>query len=231
MAKLDESLLADLPPFSRLERGQIRDILSQASSRRYDEGMAIFSEGHDAERFYLLLDGYLRVIRSTEGGEEIIVLHIAPGQLFGIARALQRDTYPATAIAAAESIALSWPMTLWDEFTKTYDGFATESYKTLGRRLGEIQTTLTEMATQAVEKRVACAVLRMMNQSGRRTEDGIEIGFPITRQNISDMTGTTLHTSSRLLSAWEKDGVVASRRKHIIVTNPHELVLLSGAQG
>lgn len=231
MAKLDESLLSDLPPFSLLERSQIRDILSQASSRRYDEGTAIFSEGHDAERFYLLLDGYLRVIRSTEGGEEIIVLHISPGQLFGIAKALQRDTYPATAVAAAESIALSWPMSLWEDFTKNYEGFATESYKTLGRRLGEIQTTLTEMATQAVEKRVACAVLRMMNQSGRRIDNGIEIGFPITRQNISDMTGTTLHTVSRLLSAWEKDGVVSSKRKKIIVTDPHELVILSGAQG
>jgi CRP-like cAMP-binding protein len=231
MPKLDESLLSDLPPFSLLERGQIRDILDQAVSRRYDEGTAIFREGHDADRFYLLLDGYLRVIRSTEGGEEIIVLHISPGQLFGIAKALERDTYPATSIAAAESIALSWPTRLWSEFAETYPGFATESYKTLGRRLGEIQTTLTEMATQAVEKRVAAAVLRMMNQSGRRTEDGIEIGFPITRQNISDMTGTTLHTVSRLLSAWEKAGIVASRRKHVVVTNPHELVLLSGAQG
>ncbi|MAM59924.1 Crp/Fnr family transcriptional regulator [Maritimibacter sp. UBA3975] len=230
MPKLDESLLSDLPPFSQLERSQIRTILDQAVSRRYDEGTAIFREGHEADRFYLLLDGYLRVIRSTEGGEEIIVLHISPGQLFGIAKALERDTYPATSIAAAESIALSWPMSLWTEFT-TYPGFATESYKTLGRRLGEIQTTLTEMATQAVEKRVACAVLRMMNQSGRRTEGGVEIGFPITRQNISDMTGTTLHTVSRLLSAWEKDGVVASRRKRIVVTKPHELVLLSGVQG
>lgn len=231
MAKLDESLLAGLPPFSLLERNQIRDILSQASWRRYEEGTTIFNEGHDADRFFLLLDGYLRVIRSTEGGEEIIVLHIAPGQLFGIARALERDTYPATSIAAAESIALSWRMSLWNDFTANYPGFATETYKTLGRRLGEIQTTLTEMATQAVEKRVACAVLRMMNQSGRRTDQGVEIGFPVTRQNISDMTGTTLHTVSRLLSAWEKDGVVASKRKRIVVTDPHELVLLSGAQG
>ncbi|MZR11624.1 helix-turn-helix domain-containing protein [Maritimibacter sp. DP07] len=231
MPKLDESLLVDLPPFSQLDRGQIREILDHAVSRRYDEGAAIFREGHDADRFFLLLDGYLRVVRATEGGEEIIVLHISPGQLFGIAKALARDTYPATAIAAAETIALSWPMSLWEKFTGEYPGFATESYRTLGKRLGEIQMTLTEMATQAVEKRVASAVLRMMNQSGRRTDEGIEIGFPVTRQNISDMTGTTLHTVSRLLSAWEKAGVVSSRRKHVVVTRPHELVLLSGAHG
>jgi len=229
LPKLDESLLSDLPPFSRLGKSQIRDILDQASSRRYEEGAAIFREGHDADRFFLLLDGYLRVIRTTPGGEQIIVLHISPGQLFGIAPALQRDTYPATSVAAAESIALSWPVRLWPEFTAKYDGFATESYKTLGARLGQIQETLTEMATQAVEKRVAAAVLRMVNQSGRKTDEGIEIAFPVTRQNISDMTGTTLHTVSRLLSAWEKAGMVQSTRKHIVDTAPHRLVVLSNA--
>ena len=145
------------------------------------------------------------------------------------APALQRDTFPATSVAAAESIALSWPVRLWPEFTAKYDGFAMESYKTLGTRLGQIQETLTEMATQAVEKRVAAAVLRMVDQSGRKTDEGIEIAFPVTRQNISDMTGTTLHTVSRLLSAWEKAGMVQSTRKHIVVIDPHRLVVLSNA--
>nr|NIQ94023.1 Crp/Fnr family transcriptional regulator [Desulfuromonadales bacterium] len=175
MAKLDESLLTGLPPFSRLDRSEIREILDHATSRLYPEGTEIFREGHDADRFYLLLDGYLRVVRTTPGGDQIIVLHISPGQLFGIAPALQRDTYPATAIAAAESIALSWPVRLWSEFTSKYESFTTESYKTLGKRLGEIQATLTEIATQAVEQRVAAALLRMANQSGRKTEEGIEI--------------------------------------------------------
>ena len=231
MPKLDESLLTGLPPFSLLERAQIREILDHAVSRRYEEGTTIFREGHDAGRFYLLLDGYLRVVRTTPGGDQIILLHISPGQLFGIAPALQRDTYPATAIAAAESIALSWPVGLWPDFVANYPGFATESYKTLGQRLGQIQETLTEMATQAVEKRVACALLRMVNQSGRKTAEGIEIAFPVTRQDISEMTGTTLHTVSRLLAAWQRDGVVQSTRKHIVVTDPHRLVILGGMQG
>ena len=87
------------------------------------------------------------------------------------------------------------------------------------------------MATQAVEKRVASALLRMVHQSGRKVDTGIEIAFPVTRQNISDMTGTTLHTVSRLLSAWQKDGIVESSRKRIVVTDPHRLVVLSDLQG
>ena len=225
--RLDESLLRGLPPFSRLDRAQIREILDFAVARRYDEGTSIFEEGAPAERFFLLLDGYIRVVRITPTGEQVIALHIPPGQLFGIAQSIGRDTYPATAVTAAESLALVWPARLWSRFVEEYEGFATETYKTVGKRIGEMNTRIVEMATQQVEQRVANALLRLVNQTGRKVESGIEIDFPITRQDLSEMTGTTLHTVSRLLSAWEKQGLVASRRKRIIVRDPHRMVVLS----
>lgn len=227
MPRLDESLLTHLPPFSRLETRQIRGILDQASSRRYDEGVAIFEEGHAAERFYMLLDGYVRVIRITPNGEQITALHIPAGQLLGMARAIGRDTYPATAMTASESLVLSWPMHLWDTFITDYDGFATETYKTVGQRLGEVHNRVMEMATQQVEQRVANALLRLINQTGRKVENGIEIDFPITRQDLSELTATTLHTVSRVLSGWEKRGLVESKRKRITVRDPHALMVLS----
>jgi CRP-like cAMP-binding protein len=227
LPRLDESLLTQLPPFSQLERRQIRTILDQATSRRYDEGVAVFSEGAPAERFYLLLDGTIRVVRIAPTGEQVTALHIPSGQLFGIAPALGRDTYPATAMTAVECIALSWPTRLWQGFIAEYDGFATETYKTVGDRVGEMNSRIVEMATLQVEQRVANALLRLVNQTGRKVEDGIEIDFPITRQDLSEMTATTLHTVSRLLSGWEKEGLVRSRRKRITVTDPHALVVLA----
>ncbi|WP_299723457.1 Crp/Fnr family transcriptional regulator [uncultured Tateyamaria sp.] len=227
LPQLDESLLKHLPPFSKLDRRQIRAVLDQATSRRYEAGRTIFDEGAEAGRFFMLLDGYVRVVRVTPTGEQVTALHIPAGQLLGIARALGRDTYPATAITAAESIVLSWPMLLWDSFVADYDGFASETYKTVGNRVGEMNDRIIEMATQQVEQRVANALLRLINQTGRKVADGIEIDFPITRQDLSELTGTTLHTASRLLSAWEKQGLVESHRKRIKVLNPHALVVLS----
>ena len=231
MNKLDESLLTGMPPFRSLTRPQIRQILDAAQTARFDAGQAVFDEGQSVERFYLLLDGHIRVQRTTPGGELIIVLHIAPGQLFGIGVALGHQTYPATAMAVDECIVLSWPNRLWTEFTASYHGFATQTYKVVGERLGEMQNLIVDMATKQVEQRIAGAILRLITQMGRKVDGGIEIDFPITRQNISDMTGTTLHTVSRLLSAWEKDGIVASERKKITVTAPHRLVMLSGVSG
>jgi CRP-like cAMP-binding protein len=226
LPRLDESLLTHLPPFSLLETRQIRTILDQATSRRYEAGVSIFEGGHPAERFYMLLDGYVRVVRTSPTGEQVTALHIPAGQLLGIAKAIGRDTYPATAVAATESIALSWPMRLWDTFVADYEGFATETYKTLGNRLSEVHSHVMEMATQQVEQRVANALLRLINQTGRKVEDGIEIDFPITRQDLSELTATTLHTVSRVLSGWEKRGLVESRRKRITVRDPHALMVL-----
>lgn len=227
MQNLDESLLSALPPFRRLERPQIREILDQATTKRHDRDANVFHEGEDAERFFLLLDGFVRVVRTMPGGEQVISMHIPPGQLIGIAAALGRTTYPATAQAAAESLTLSWPSRLWPTFVTRYEGFATETWATVGARMDQLHATIAELATQAVEQRVASAVLRMVNQTGRRIERGIEIAFPVTRANIAEMTGTTLHTVSRLLAAWERDGIVESQRKHILVTDPHRLMLLS----
>lgn len=229
LPRLDESLLTHLPPFSKLERRDIRTILDQATSRRYEEGVAIFDEGAPADRFFMLLDGYVRVVRITPSGDQVTALHVPAGQLLGIAKALGRDTYPATAMTATESIVLSWPTRLWDTYVASYEGFSTETYKTVGNRLGEMNNRIVEMATQQVEQRVANALLRLINQTGRKVSDGIEIDFPITRQDLSELTATTLHTVSRLLSAWEKRGLVQSKRKRIKVTNPHALVEISQA--
>lgn len=231
MKKLDESLLINLPPFRSLSRQQIREILDVARTARVDAGNPVFTEGTAADQFFLLLDGHIRVQRSTSDGDLIILLHIAPGQLFGIGVALGHKAYPATAMAADDCVVLAWPNRLWPQFIARYEGFATQTYAAVGDRMNDMHNVIVEMATKQVEQRIAAALMRLITQMGRKVDQGIEIDFPITRQNISDMTGSTLHTVSRLLSAWEKDGIVASERRKITVTAPNQLAMLSGADG
>ncbi|PIE06958.1 MAG: Crp/Fnr family transcriptional regulator [Rhodobacterales bacterium] len=228
MTRPDPVLLRDLPAFASLDTDQIRAILDLATPRQLRDGAPVFHEGHDAELFFLLLDGHVRVVRANADGQQIIVLYLHSGSLIGIAVALGRDTYPATAIAAGDVSVLAWPSTLWEVFAAQYPGFARSAYATVGTRIGEMTTNMLETATQQVERRVACALERILRQSGRREAGGIVIEMPITRQNIADMTGATLHTISRLLSAWERDGLIRSARRRITVTDPAGLARLSG---
>ncbi len=230
MKRLDESLVMDLPPFLGLSRAQLRMILDEATAHRHQPGATIFDEGAEATQFHLLLDGHVRAQRVTPNGEQVILHEIPPGELFGFAPALGLVAYPATAIAVSECIVLAWPTRQWEVFMSCYQGFARQTFRTLGQRMHENNDRIMEMATQQVEQRISNTLLRLVNQSGRKTAAGIEISFPITRQDLSEMSGTTLHTVSRVLSSWEKSGIVQSERKRVTVVQPHQLVLLAQRQ-
>jgi CRP-like cAMP-binding protein len=81
--------------------------------------------------------------------------------------------------------------------------------------------------TERVERRVARALLRLVHDAGRRVEGGVEVAFPVSRQDIAEMTGTTLYTVSRLLSAWEERGIVRSGRRRIVLIKPDALVAIA----
>jgi CRP-like cAMP-binding protein len=63
----------------------------------------------------------------------------------------------------------------------------------------------------------------LAKQAGKKVDAGVEIDCPISRQDVAEMTGTTLHTVSRILSAWEQQGLVEGGRQRIVLRDAHRL--------
>lgn len=226
--KVDRRILKSLPLFDRMTDADLDMMLEHATPRRVSQGDAVFEQGAAARSFFLLLHGRLKVTQVTQDGQQIIVRMVHPGDLFGFAMALQRTDYPGTAIAAAESLVLGWPTEMWSRFVEQNPRLAVTAMQTIGQRLEEAHTRIREMSTEEVERRVAHAVLRLSKQAGKPTSDaGIRIDFPISRQDIAEMTGTTLHTVSRILSAWESKGIVEGGRQKLTVRDPQRLQALA----
>jgi CRP-like cAMP-binding protein len=194
---------------------ELDSLLTRATVRRVPQNEAVFEQGATADFFFLLLHGRLKVTQVTKDGQQIIVRVVNPGDLFGFARALQRSDYPGTATAATESLVLAWPTELWNVFVEKNPHLAVNAMHTIGQRLDEAHTRIREMSTEEVERRVAHTVLRLAEQAGKPDGGGIRIDFPISRQDIAEMTGTTLHTVSRILSAWEGQGLVQGGRQKL----------------
>lgn len=231
LADVDRSLVRALPLFARMSDTDLDQLLARASTRRVPVGEAVFEQGQKATQFFLLLHGRLKVTQVTSEGQQIIVRVVHPGDIFGFAQALQRDDYPGTPIAAAESVVLSWPNDVWGSVVEQNPHLAVNAMRTIGQRLQEAHTRIREMSTEEVERRVAHAVLRLIEQAGRREEEGTRIDFPLTRQDVAEMTGTTLHTVSRLFSAWESQGIVKGGRQKLLVRDKERLQALAEGAG
>lgn len=227
MAKVDASLVAHLPLFAGFGPDELEEILREARSVRYPRNTTIFAQGEDAHSFFLLLHGHVRASKTTPAGEQIVVRYVSPGETFGIAMAIGLRQYPANATAVDDSVVLAWPTPAWPRLVAKFPALATNTLQAVGSRLQESHTRVIEMSTQQVEQRIARALLRLAKQSGRKLDRGVQIDFPISRQDIAQMTGTTLHTVSRILSGWEQLGLVESGRQRIILREPHKIVVLA----
>ncbi len=227
MAGIDRSLVRALPMFAKLGDTELDRLLASATLRRIPVGEAVFEQGEKATQFFLLLHGRLKVTQVTADGQQIIVRMVHPGDIFGFAKALQRDDYPGTPTAAAESVVICWPTEVWASFVEQNPHLAVNAMQSIGQRLQEAHTRIREMATEEVERRVAHAVLRLIDQAGKQESAGIRIDFPISRQDIAEMTGTTLHTVSRILSAWETRGLVEGGRQKLLVRDAARLQVLA----
>jgi CRP/FNR family transcriptional regulator, nitrogen oxide reductase regulator len=227
MATVDRSLVTNLPLFAGFSPEELDEILREARSLRIARNRNVFEQGEDAHSFFVLLHGHVRASKTTPMGEQVVVRYVTPGEPFGVAPAIGLQHYPATATAVDDSIALAWPSATWPRLVSRFPALATNTLQTIGSRLQETQTRVVEMSTQQVEQRIANALLRLAKQSGRKVERGVEIDFPISRQDIAQMTGTTLHTVSRIMSGWEQRGLIQSARQRIVLREPHKLVVLA----
>jgi CRP/FNR family transcriptional regulator, nitrogen oxide reductase regulator len=120
-----------------------------------------------------------------------------------------------------------WPSSPWSRLIVKFPSLATSALQTVGSRLQDAQARVMEMSNEQVEQRVAHALLRLAKQAGRKVNAGTEIDFPISCQDVAEMTGTTLHTVSRILGAWESKGLVEGGRQRIVLSDPDRLHILA----
>jgi CRP-like cAMP-binding protein len=190
-------------------------------------GAFFFHQGAPATSFYLLLEGRVRLSQVTAEGQQVVMHFFGPGEGFAIVAALGHLAYPASAEVIEDAAALAWEGEAFGTLMAEIPRLATNAMNLLARRMREFQDRMRELATERVERRIARTVLRLAGQSGRKTDAGILVDLPLSRQDLAEMAGTTLYTVSRTLSDWEARGIVTAGRKRVVIREPHGLVAIA----
>ena len=213
--------------FNNLTEKEVIRVIEVAHPHRVEDGAFFFLEGETANRCYVLLAGQVKLTQVTDDGQQVILGYLNPGREFGILSLVERVDYLVSAEAVEKSRALYWDRAALDYIVDRYPRIVQNAMCIMVRQIREFQNRVRELSTQRVERRIARMILRLARQSGRKTERGVLIDLPITRQDIAEMTGTTLYTVSRVLSDWGKRGLVQSKRQQVVITYPHGLVSLA----
>ena len=203
--------------------------LALAVTATISRGQTLTRQGEPARHFYLLESGFLKLLQLTPDGTELIVRFIVPGEPFGGVVALSNAPYPVTAVAVQPSVVRLWPRDLVGELLAEIPQVRVNIMREMAMHMTAALTRVRELTTARVDQRLAHTLLRLAQQCGRPEKDGVLIAQPLTRQEIADLTGTTLYTVSRTLAKWASLGVVETRKRMLLVRSTQKLEDIAGA--
>ncbi len=224
---IDPMNLRKVSVFQNATENDLKLISQHAIERSVEDGEFFFFQGDPAEYFYVLISGRAKLMQTTTTGQQVNLRTISEWQMFGALGAVRENaTYPATAQAMENSTALAVKSDYLKELMQTRPYLSVELMKLMTSYIQEMQERYRELATEKVERRIARVLLRLTAQMGVKTTDGsIELTF--TRQDLAEMSGTTLYTVSRVLSEWERQGLVEAGRERVLIRKPHGVVAIA----
>lgn len=226
-ATIDPQILRGADMFGCLDDVALASVLAAGSVRHLSAGRVIFAQGDAGTTCHSLLEGRVKIVQARPDGNQSVIRFIGPGEMYGTVAALMGKPFPADAVAVVDSLEIYWTVAAMRQLMARYPEVAMGSAASAGHRLFEMQDRVGEMAGEKVEQRIARTLMRLVQQAGRETSAGIEIDFPITRQELAEMAGSTLHTVSRTLAAWDDRGITGSARRRIVVRKLDALVDLA----
>lgn len=224
--KIDPQKLRQVNVFQNATDEDLHLIAGHAIERSNEEGEFFFFQGDPATYLYVLVSGRAKLMQVNPAGQQVNLRTISEWQMFGALGAVREDaTYPASAQALEQSTALAVKSDFLRELMQTRPYLSFDLMRLMTGYIQEMQERYRELATEKVERRIARAMLRMAAQMGTKMEGGIEIAF--SRQDLAEMSGTTLYSVSRVLSEWERQGLVEAGRERVLIRNPHGVVSIA----
>jgi CRP/FNR family transcriptional regulator len=215
-------LLGRLPLFADLSQRDLAALAEQMRVDHFSRDAAIFRQDDETDRVWMVRHGRVKIVRHEEGGREVILEVISPGEVFGGA-VLFMPRHPATAKAMEEAETVSLSREVYTQLITNHPEVALKLIRMLGKRLHSMME-IQILAGERVERRLAHILLKLAERAGRAEPEGVLITIPLSRQDLADMSGTTLETAIRTMSRFRSQEIIETRRGgYLLITDLKKL--------
>ena len=225
-SSIDEALRASalyraLSPEDRARLAEVSVV------RSYDKGETLFSEGDPSDFLYTILSGRAKVVKTIPSGKEVILEIFGPGDPVGAVVAYEGRPYPASAIALEGTSCLLVRRAPFFALLESHPTLVRGFLLGLTQRIVELTRRIPEVAGGRVETRFAHLFLKLADRMGRPQPVGTLIPMALSRQDLADLTGTTIETCIRIMSRWGKEGLVRTDKDGFVLLDRPALEKLS----
>lgn len=215
-----------IPALASLKADDRAALTPLCEMNAYEKGDQIFGEGDPADRIHFLFVGKVKIVKASRDRDLILEI-LGPGEPVGAVAVFERRPFPATAVALEPSGIVSIPERPFFELIESRPEITRRLLAGLTSRLMSLNRRLADM-TGSVEYRAARLFAMLAERIGEKETDGaVFLPLPLSRQEIADLVGTTIETAIRVMSRWQKDGVVETDKQGFRIRDPRALASMA----
>ncbi len=220
--KLD--FLKEVHLFEDLNQEELKEAVKYMTIKEYEKGDYLFFEEDAEPGIFILIEGLVKLVKETQDGRMVIVRLVFPADIFGWiewGKKTPKNTY--TAISVLNSKVLYISNKDFINLAIKYPALAIKMTCDATANLLNTYEILKSIASGRVEERIAKILLELADRIGKKMNTSIVIATPLTRQDIAEMTGTTVETAIRVMSKWKKQGIINTERGYIEILDREQL--------
>ena len=219
----DIAVFQHSPLFAHLSADQLSRLAALARPRRYGGDQVIFNEGDPGASLYVIMQGRVKIARSSPDGKERTIALLGPGDLFGELALLDGDARSADAVALEDSQVLVVPREEFRAFLMEHPQVAMGLLVVLSRRLRRTSQIVHDAAFFDVRGRLARVLLELAQAEAHGESAGSLICPRLTQAELANMVGVTRESINKWLRVFEQRGTLAKRHGRLVVTDPESL--------
>lgn len=216
-------LICACPLFAGIPRYACEEFARHARPKAFAREETLFMQGQPVRNIALIRTGSVKITQLAPNGNEVILWMYGAGNVVGALSEQFPTLHNCSGRAMEPCTALVWEREVLQDLVAQYPQVRNNISQILFSRLNELEERFREVATEKVAKRTALALLRLLKHVGKQVHGGVEIS--LSREELAQMTGTTLFTTSRILAHWGKMGYVLPRREAVLVRDARQLAL------
>jgi CRP-like cAMP-binding protein len=219
------ALLRERKPrfFAGLDAPDIRTILAAGTQQRFSANSVIVNQGYPAGHLFLLLTGRARRFFMTEDGQKVVLLRVPTGEIFGEAAVLATPVdYLVSSEAVTNSITLVWNRATIRGLCGRYPRLMENTLLISFDYLAAYRAAHASLICNSAPQRLAHVLAHLADGIGQKVPGGIELD--VRNEELANEANISLFTTSRLLSAWQREGILVKRRGKVLLRFPGRLL-------
>jgi CRP-like cAMP-binding protein len=201
--------------FSDISGADRRAAFADARVKEFARGQLLYLEGDPVQHIPMLATGLVKITRLGVNGTEVILRLSSPGDVLGVTELFATGRHCSTAHAFRSCKVVIWNASSFRGMVKRHPVLQQNMVRILFAQLEELEDRFYDVATGKVAERIGRQLTRLVGQIGREV-DGTLVVY-VSREELAQMTGTTLFTVSRQLSLWEAKGIVRAGREAVAI--------------